>query len=85
MNNDTTNIKTAKIKWFYKPVWIVVAILAAGPFALPLVWFSPALKPWHKILTTIVIILISVWLVKATVDIYSTLSKQMAELQSVIQ
>ena len=26
-----------RIKWYYKPVWVVVAILAAGPFALPLV------------------------------------------------
>ena len=69
------------IKWYYKPTWIVVAILTAGPFALPLVWLSPALKRWLKVLLTIVTVIITVWLVKATIDIYKIILKEMTELQ----
>ena len=70
------------VKWYYKPVWVVVAILAAGPFALPLVWFSPALKRWHKVAITIAMVAVTLWLVKATVDIYRLLLKEMTELQN---
>ena len=73
------------IKWCYKPIWVVVGILAAGPFALPLVWFSPALNKWVKILLTIATLLITIWLVKATIDISRIVIKEMADLQSAIQ
>ena len=73
------------VKWYYKPVWVVLAILAAGPFALPLVWFSPELKKWLKVLLTIATVLITVWLVNATIDICKIILKQMAELQATLQ
>ena len=73
------------MKWYYKPVWVVVGILMAGPFALPLVWFSPALKKWAKVLLTIATVLITVWLVKAAIDIYRIIIKEMADLQSIGQ
>ena len=73
------------VKWYYKPVWVIVAILAAGPFALPLVWFSPKLGKWLKILLTIAVILITLWLVKATIDIFHIMVKQMADLQGLSQ
>jgi hypothetical protein len=77
--------KQAAMKWYYKPVWIVVAILAAGPFALPLVWLSPALKLWHKVLLTIAMVAVTVWMARATVDICRSIMKQMADLQGVLQ
>ena len=76
--------KTA-MKWYYKPVWIVVAILTAGPFALPMVWLSPALKRWHKVFLTIAMVALTVWMVKATADICRSVMKQMADLQGVLQ
>jgi len=69
------------VKWYYRPVWVVVALLAAGPFALPLVWLSPALKKWHKVVMTIAVVAITVWLAKATINILQTIMKEMAELQ----
>ena len=77
---NETNKQT--VKWYHKPVWIFVAILAAGPFAMPLVWFSPALKKWHKIAITIALVILTIWLVKATMDIFQTIIKQMADLQN---
>ena len=70
------------IKWYYKPVWILFGILAAGPFALPMVWFSPALKRWHKVAITIAMAAVTIWLAKAAVDIYRSFLKEMTELQN---
>lgn len=76
--------KQVPVRWFYRPVWVVVAILAAGPFALPLVWLSPGLKRWHKVLLSLITIVITIWLVKATAEIYQALVKEMAELQGMM-
>ena len=75
MNDDK------KGKWYFKTSSLIVALLAIGPLALPLVWFSPALKRWLKVLLTIVTVIITVWLVKATIDIYKIILKEMTELQ----
>ena len=81
MNEDNKK----SVKWYYKPVWVVVAILSAGPFALPLVWFSPEFKKWVKVLLTIVVVLITVWLANATVDICRRIIKDVAELQATLR
>jgi len=73
--------KKSALKWYFKPAWVIVALLAAGPFALPLLWLSPALKKWHKITLTVLMAVFTLWLVKATVDIYQLILKQVAELQ----
>ena len=73
------------VKWYYKPVWVIVGILAAGPFALPLVWFSPELKKWSKILLTIVTVLATLWLAKATIDIFRAVMKEMTDLQTMLK
>ena len=80
-----TETDKKSVKWYYKPIWVIVGILAAGPFALPLVWFSPALKRWLKVILTIATVLITIWLVRATVDICKVVLKEMADLQSTLQ
>jgi len=75
------NDKQAVVRWYFKPVWIFIAILAIGPLALPLIWLSPALKRWHKIVVSIALVVITVWLLKATVDIYQNLLDQLSGLQ----
>ena len=70
------------IKWYYRPAMVIVAILALGPLALPIVWMSPALKMWHKVALTIVTLALVIWLVKATADIYKSVSQQMREMQA---
>jgi len=74
-----------KVKWYLKPVSIVIAILAVGPFAIPLVLMSPALKKWQKVVLTAFLILFTVWLVKATMDIYRSLLKQMQTIQDMMK
>lgn len=73
--------KAPPIKWYHKSVVVLIAILAAGPFALPLVWTSPAFTKWAKIAITALVVLLTIWLVKASVDLYQALLKQLRELQ----
>jgi len=73
------------MKWYYKPIWVFIAVLAAGPFALPLVWLSPAFKKWAKIVLTAAIIITTLWFIKAAITIYRDVMKELAELQGLSQ
>ena len=76
--------KIDKIKWYYKPVPVVIAILCIGPFALPLLWFSPSFKRIYKIIISIVIIAISVWFVKVSADLYGILLEEFQEIEKIL-
>jgi hypothetical protein len=54
--------KPQKDKWFYKPSMLVVAFLAVGPFAVPLVWLNPRFSRNTKIVITVVMIALSVYM-----------------------
>lgn len=78
---SNTQHKKAVVKWHHSPVFILIMFLAAGPFALPLVWVSPALNRWQKMLITAAILLFTVWLLRAGVDIYNVLLKDIRALR----
>ena len=79
MNNPEIR-KQSQIKWHLRPVAVIMAILFVGPLALPLVWLSPAFKKSHKIVITIIIILLTGWLGMALVRLYSILLQRTNEL-----
>ena len=78
---DTTSDNT-KIKWYLKPVPVVIAILMAGPFAAPLVWVSPAFKKWQKIVITILLALLTIWMVQIFVSAYKAILTSMQQLSA---
>ena len=73
------------VKWYFKTGTIVTAFLCVGPFALPLLWFSPAVNRRMKILLSALMILISVYLWTAissslkTIAQYYDLLKEMSK------
>lgn len=69
-----------KIKWYYTPVAIVASILIAGPFAIPLVWLSPAFKAWQKIMIILVLIVLTVWLTTFFMQTYETIMMQLKSI-----
>ncbi len=73
-----------EVKWYYKPIWVIIAILALGPLALPLVWLSPAFKKWLKVTISILVLVLTALFVKASVDLYNILSSQIKELYKVL-
>ncbi len=74
-----------KIKWYLKPVAVVIAILIAGPFAIPLVWISPAFKGGQKIAITIVLVLLTIWMFNAAVQLCRILTAEMKDLQNTLR
>lgn len=62
-----------KTKWYHTNTGVIFALLAIGPFALPLVWINPEYKTHIKILLTILILGGSLWFYFATKDIYELL------------
>ena len=71
----------AAVKWHHSPVFILIVFLAAGPFAIPLVWASPVLNRWQKMLITAAILLFTVWLLRAAVDMYNVMLREARALQ----
>ena len=76
--------KGPKIKWYLRPVPVIIAILCAGPFALPLLWISPSFKKIHKVAITALVIIFTVWLVKCSVDLYNILLNELKELDKIM-
>ncbi len=72
------------MKWYYRPAPVFIAILCVGPFALPLLWFSPQFKRIYKILISIVVIAATVWLVKASADLYGILLDEFKEIDKIL-
>ena len=82
-----SNLRSDKsvVKWYLRPVAIVIAVLAVGPFAIPLIWISPALRRWHKITATILVVLMTVWMAMALSDLFKLLSEEMRNLQAILK
>jgi hypothetical protein len=55
----------AHLAWYYQPIWIVtLALLAAGPMVLPLVWKTPKLSTKGRWGFTVFLALLTLWLIK---------------------
>jgi len=75
---------TARIKWFFRPGGIILAVLCVGPLALPLVWLSPALRKKDKAIITILLVVLTIWLAKASIRLYGLLLKELEDLQNIL-
>lgn len=72
--------------WYYRPLWIMVlALFVLGPFALPLVWKSPAIsrpaKIWITVGITVYSLLLVYWTWVLTVRIYHQMQQVMDALE----
>lgn len=74
----------AKVKWYLRAPVVVIAILAFGPFAAPLIWMSPALKKWQKTALTVTTALLTLWMIRLSIDFYRILLKEMQSLQAAL-
>jgi hypothetical protein len=70
-----------KAPWYFKLPTVVIAVLLLGPFAIPLVWKNPAITKRSKILISILIIALTVWLISASVGVMQLILKEVADIQ----
>jgi len=67
-------------KWYFRTSGVVLAILVAGPFALPLVWFHPHYKPATKFIVTVIVVAVTILLSLGTLKLYSQLAREIEGL-----
>ena len=67
-------------KWYYSIWAIVIGLVTLGPLALPLVWKNPKYKPSTKIIVTIVVIAVTIWLCYLMGEMYQRLITQVNTL-----
>jgi len=72
-------------KWYYKKTTVIMGLFIVGPLALPLIWINPAFSKRNKILITLIIIAVSIWLMKSTADLYRILTEHYKELESALK
>ena len=68
------------IKWYFSTAVIVIAILAVGPLALPLVWLHPRYSLATKSLVTAAVLAATVLLVIVSQELYRQLAKALQDL-----
>jgi len=66
----------SKTKWYHSTGVIVLALLALGPLALPLVWANPRYSVVVKVVVTVLVIGLTIMLSYAVVGLYSNLLDQ---------
>jgi hypothetical protein len=71
--------------WFLTPPAVLVAVIAAGPLALPLVWTSGAFRRWQKWAITAAVLILTIWVLRASADIYRQLLRELADLRAVMK
>jgi len=69
-----------KTKWFFSTPAIVIGLLVVGPFALPLVWKHPKYKVITKVIITIVVIVVTIWICYLMGQMYQRLIKEVNAL-----
>jgi hypothetical protein len=67
-------------KWYFSTSAVVIALLCLGPLALPVVWLNPRYKVTVKIIITVILIALTVFLTYLTANIYFRLTEQIEAL-----
>lgn len=49
-------------KWFFKTPALIITFLCIGPFALPFLWLNPRFTQKTKIIVTVIVIILSIYL-----------------------
>jgi len=70
----------AKSKWYLSTSVVVIALLCVGPLGLPLVWVNPRYKIITKVVVSVVVIVLSIYLFYLTKNMYQRLTEQMRQL-----
>jgi hypothetical protein len=68
------------LKWYFTTTVVVIALLSAGPFALPLVWWHPRYSVVAKCVITVATIALTIVLTMAVSALLDQLLQQMHEM-----
>lgn len=66
--------KKQQEKWYFKTYWLIIAFLCIGPLALPLLWINPRFSRRTKIIVSIIVIILSYYLIIITIKSLKTIN-----------
>jgi len=74
--------RKASTPWYFKTSFIVIAFFCVGPLALPLLWWKPKVSPTWKVILTILALLLTWGMYRATLASYRSLQEYYQLLES---
>lgn len=74
---DASNQRLSEEKepWYFRKSFIILAFLGVGPLALPLIWWHPRMTRQWKIGLTVVITILSWFMLRVTMDSLHTITE----------
>ena len=75
-------VSVKPIRWYFNTKFVWLMLFIFGPFALPLVWFSPKFTLMWKIVVTVSAVLLTYLLGKAAAALFQTLNQHLKDIQS---
>lgn len=82
-SEEPKNVKL--VAWYFDSKFVLLMLFIFGPFALPLVWFSPKFSTTWKIGTTLLAVVIAILLGKVTAMMFHFLSERLKDIQAASQ
>ena len=73
-----------KIPWYYRGGGLVTAFLVVGPLMLPLVWLHPTMTRSRKMLWTVVLLILSYFLVVVTMESFKKIGDSYQQLKTLV-
>lgn len=70
----------SKTKWYHSTSAVVIGLITLGPFALPLVWKNPRYEIITKVIVTIVVAVVTIWLCYLMGNMYRRLIEEVTSL-----
>ena len=75
-----------KVKWYLRPMSVFLLLFfVLGPFGLPLLYKSPTISKTLKIILTIAVVVYTIYLIFASLEIARQLYGKMAELKEMLK
>jgi len=65
--------KSSNAQWYFKTNWVIIGFLCAGPLAFPLLWFNPRYSKRNKIITTVIVSIITYYFTVVTIQSVKTI------------
>jgi len=72
--NEFLNAKK-KTAFYHNAGFLIIMFFGVGPFMLPLVWTNPGYSKKTKIVITVIVLVVSWLLIKATVNAWHSLNQ----------
>ncbi len=69
-------LEQEKLPWYFRTSAIIAGFLCVGPLALPQIWFHPKISTLGKVGITVITVVVSYYLYRATMNSIQVITEQ---------